>query len=121
MRAVLELTALPSLQRERWEAAVRGVDALLVAGGDTLYLAHWVRESGLLDLVPSLADTVWVGISAGSMVMTPRVGQGNMMAEAEQWVRAIDGPAYAVDDQTAFVVVDGEVEVVSEGTWTRLR
>jgi dipeptidase E len=71
---VLELTALPSIDEERWVPLVRDVDALLVGGGDVLYLCHWMRESGLVDLLPSLGETVWVGLSAGSMVMTPHVG-----------------------------------------------
>jgi dipeptidase E len=33
-----------------------------------------MRESGLAELLPSLPETVWVGVSAGSMVMTPRIG-----------------------------------------------
>lgn len=150
---VLELTALPSLDEERWVPLVREADVLLVAGGDVLYLCHWMRESGLVDLIPSLDDTVWVGLSAGSMVMTPEVGDdfiqwrlpsgddstlglvdfsicphlvpdggpGNTMAEAEEWASTISGPAYVVDDQTAITVVDGNVEVVSEGHWKQLK
>lgn len=76
--AVLELTALPSLDRERWVRAVEETDALLVGGGDALYLSHWMRESGLADLLPSLDDSIWVGLSAGSMVMTPRIGKDFM-------------------------------------------
>lgn len=72
---LLELTALPSIGADRWVPWVREADVLLVDGGDALYLCHWIRESGLADLLPSLTDTVWVGMSAGSMVMTPRVGQ----------------------------------------------
>ena len=72
---VLELTALPSLDEERWVPLVKEVDALLVGGGDVLYLCHWLRESGMVDLIPSLTETVWVGLSAGSMVMTPVVGE----------------------------------------------
>ena len=148
---VLELTALPSIDKDLWVPKVREADALLAAGGDVLYLAHWMRESGLADLLPTL-DTVWVGLSAGSMVLTPRVGDdfvqwrpatggdetlglvdfaicphvngddqpGNTMAEAQEWAAGIEGPAYAVDDETAFVVVDGRVDVVSEGQWTLL-
>ena len=71
---LLELTALPSMSRERWVPWVQEADALLVDGGEATYLCHWMRESGLAELVPSLADTVWVGVSAGSMVMTPRIG-----------------------------------------------
>jgi dipeptidase E len=72
---VLELTALPSIDADRWMPWVRQTDVLLVNGGDALYLAHWVRESGLADLLPSLDDTVWAGFSAGSMVLTPRIGE----------------------------------------------
>jgi len=71
---VLELTALPSIDAENWVPMVQEVDVLLVGGGDSLYLSHWMRESGLADLLPSL-DAVWTGLSAGSMVMTPRIGE----------------------------------------------
>ncbi|SHG18546.1 dipeptidase E [Jatrophihabitans endophyticus] len=71
---LLELTALPSLPREQWLPDVRRADVLLASGGDAVYLAYWMRECGLADLLPSLTDTVWVGMSAGSMVMTPRIG-----------------------------------------------
>ena len=149
---VLELTALPSIDEELWVPTVRGADVLLVGGGDVLYLCHWMRESGLVDLLPELDETVWVGLSSGSMVMTPQVGDdfiqwrppggddstlglvdfsicphvngegrpGNTMAEAESWAAGIDGPAYVVDDETAIRVVDGVVDVVSEGHWTLL-
>ena len=72
---VLELTALPSIDEDRWVPLVRETDVLLVAGGNALYLSHWMRQSGLADLLPSLRETVWVGMSAGSMVMTPRIGE----------------------------------------------
>jgi dipeptidase E len=70
----LELTALPGIDTERWVSWVREADALLVNGGDPMYLCHWMRESGLADLLPSLRDTVYVGLSAGSMVLTPQTG-----------------------------------------------
>jgi dipeptidase E len=146
---MLELTALRSIGDERWVPWVREADALLVNGGDALYLSRWMRESGLADLLPSLRETVWVGFSAGSMVLTPRIGEDfvyspspdtddrtlgvvdfsifphldhpdlpeNTMADAERWAAAIEGPAYAIDDETAIKVVDGAVEVVSEGHW----
>jgi len=72
---VLELTALPSIDEERWVPLVRETDVLLVSGGDALYLCHWMRQSGLADLMPALSETVYVGLSAGSMVMTPRIGE----------------------------------------------
>lgn len=72
---VLELTALPSIKEEVWAAAVREADALLVFGGDVFYLCRWMRESGLANLLPSLRETVYVGISAGSMVTAVTFGE----------------------------------------------
>jgi dipeptidase E len=72
---VLELTALPSIEQEVWASTVRAADALLFWGGDPLYLSHWMRESGLADILPSLGDTVYVGTSAGAMVAAPVFGE----------------------------------------------
>jgi dipeptidase E len=71
---VLELTALPSIDEEQWVPMVQETDALLVNGGDPLYLCYWMRRSGLADLLPSLRESVWVGLSAGSTVMAPSIG-----------------------------------------------
>ncbi|MGI8550189.1 MAG: Type 1 glutamine amidotransferase-like domain-containing protein [Dehalococcoidia bacterium] len=72
---VLELTALPSIDEAHWVPMVQETDALLVGGGDPLYLCYWMRQSGLADLLPSLREAVYVGLSAGSMVMAPNVGE----------------------------------------------
>lgn len=143
---LLELTALPTIGAERWVPWVRDADVLLVDGGDATYLCHWMRESGLADLLPELADTVWVGISAGSMVMTPRIGAefvewagapddrtlglvdfsifphldvfpSNTLVQARRWAGEVGGPAYVLDDRSAVRMVDGVAEVVSEGEW----
>jgi dipeptidase E len=71
---VLELTALPSIDEEQWVPMVQETDVLLADGGDALYLCYWMRQSGLADLLPSL-HAVWVGLSGGSMVMTPSIGE----------------------------------------------
>ena len=142
---ILELTALPTIGRQRWERWVRQADALLCDGGDATYLTYWMRESGLADLLPELTDTVWAGLSAGSMVMTPRIGDDfvawdaapddsalgvvdfsifphlgmtpdHTVEAAQAWAAGLGNPAYVMDDQSALVVVDGEVTVVTEGT-----
>jgi len=71
---VLELTALPSVSREIWEPKLREADVILVNGGDPLYLNHWFKQSGVAELLPSL-KVVYVGLSAGSMIMAPRIGE----------------------------------------------
>jgi dipeptidase E len=123
-----------------------------------------MQQSGVAELLPSLR-AVYVGLSAGSMVMTPNIGEyfaqwtpptngnvssnsavgadvegkdqtlglvdfaifphldnedmrpHNSMADAEKWAARMRVPGYAIDDQTAIKVVDGAVEVVSEGHW----
>ena len=68
---LLELTALPGIKRDMWEPVLEKTDALLVGGGDCQYLCYWMQQSGLLELLPTLLRRmVYVGLSAGSMVMT---------------------------------------------------
>jgi dipeptidase E len=169
---LLELSVLPSIEEAAWVPAVRDADALLVWGGDPLFLANWMRRSGLTDLLPTLrSEAVYVGVSAGSIAATstfvetyvdpPRgtdrplksedvvfstpegdvdrilvTGQGAglvdfaviphlehphhldaSLANAEKWAARIPAPTYAIDDDSAIKVVDGTVDVVSEGQW----
>jgi len=146
---LLELTALPSMKKEIWVPRLQETDALLVGGGDCQYLTYWMQQSGLAELLPSLLQkTVYVGLSAGSMIMT-RFGTTygnhtlpaesdkclglldfaihphldyeafpeNSMANIEKLATTLPMASYAIDDQTAIKVVDGEVEVISEGHW----
>jgi dipeptidase E len=146
---VLELTALPTIGAERWMPWVQAADVLLVDGGEATYLAYWIRQSGLADLLPALDDTVWVGVSAGSMVLTPRIGSqfvewaqadsdqalgvvdfsifphldvfpDNSLANARRWATELGGPAYVIDDQPASAVAAGKIDVISEGRWELL-
>ncbi|HEY1388037.1 MAG TPA: Type 1 glutamine amidotransferase-like domain-containing protein [Ktedonobacterales bacterium] len=173
---VLDLTALPSIDDAAWIPTVRETDALLFWGGDPLYLSHWMRQSGLADLLPKLPrEAVYVGVSAGSMAAGATIGetyldrprasgealtsedivfatpQGDIRrflvtahgvglvdfaviphldhedhpdasaANAELWAARLQAhapvPAYAIDDQTAIQVVDGAVDLISEGHW----
>jgi dipeptidase E len=146
---LLELTALPSIKPELWVPKLQETDALLVGGGDCQYLTYWMQQSGLADLLPSLLHKmVYVGLSAGSMIMTSfgtTYGNHTLPAESDKCLRVVDFaihphldyeqfpenslanleklaatlpmPSYAIDDQTAIKVVDGVVEVISEGHW----
>src|ERR1700716_2751672 len=57
---VLELTALPGIDKERGVRRVKPTDVLLVEAGDPLYLCYWMRQSCLADLLPSLREMVYV-------------------------------------------------------------
>jgi dipeptidase E len=68
---VLELSVLPSIEQDAWLPAVREADAILVCGGDPMFLANWMRRSGLAAILPTLRDdAVYVGVSAGSIAAT---------------------------------------------------
>jgi dipeptidase E len=114
-------------------------------------LLYWIHQSGLAALFPSLRDTIWVGVSAGSLVMTPNVWEefvygspltggdkalglvdfslflhldhaampDHSMANGERWAAGMPVPCYVIDDETAIRVVDGTIEVISEGHWKR--
>ena len=169
---LLELSVLPSIAEAAWVPAVREADALLVGGGDPLFLTNWMRRSGLTDLLPTLRpEAVYVGVSAGSIaaastfvetyVDPPRANDGPLksepivfatpdgdvdrilvtgrgaglvdfaviphyehphhpdasLANAARWASHIPAPTYAIDDDTAISVVEGAVQVVSEGHW----
>jgi dipeptidase E len=99
--ALLELTALPSVRRENWVPTIQGADALLVWGGNVMYLKYWMRQSGLADLLPTLENLVYVGVSAGSIVMTP------FNCDAESNLRfAPDGSDMTVGSESALGFVD---------------
>jgi dipeptidase E len=147
--ALLELSALPTLKKEHWLPALEEADALLVGGGDCQYLTYWMQHSGVADLLPSLLQKiVYVGLSAGSMIMTtygttyknhtlsPESAKSlgivniaihphldyeafpqNSMANLEKLATTLPMPSYLIDDQTAIKVVDGKIDVVSEGKW----
>jgi len=98
---LLELTALTSIRPDSWIPVLEETDALLVWGGDVLYLHHWMRRSGLADLLPSLEHLVYVGVSAGSIVMTPH----NCDAESNlEWVPPDSD--MALGPETALGLVD---------------
>ncbi|MGC3944424.1 MAG: Type 1 glutamine amidotransferase-like domain-containing protein [Chryseolinea sp.] len=146
---LLELSALPTMKKEIWIPMLEETDALLVGGGDCQYLCYWMQQSGLTDLLPKLLDkTVYVGLSAGSMIMT-RYGTtygnhtlppesvkslgivdfaihphldykdfpDNSFENVKKLAATLPMKSYAIDDNTAIKVINGNIEVVSEGNW----
>jgi dipeptidase E len=97
---VLELTALPSIEEAAWVPTVREADALLAWGGDPVFLAGWMRRSGLTDLLPALRpEAVYVGVSAGSIAAA-----GTFVETYTEPPRGTDGPLKSEN-----VVFEGDV------------
>ena len=170
---ILELTTLGSIEREVWIDTVLSADALLVWGGDPVFLAYWMKHSGLGEVLRGApGDLVYVGVSAGAMatastfgevyqevprcsgervssqqirfdlvdgrrdltlVMAQGLGLTDFsiiphvefddprdVANAELWASRLPLASYALDDDSAVRVLDGSVEVISEGCWRLL-
>ena len=153
----LDIVDISALPKSVWQKRLEAADIIFVSGGNTFHLMHWVRASGLEEVLPELLKTrVYVGVSAGSMITNPNIRCSlSEKGVAEEIHGAIeDGglslvdfliephinnayfpeltfeyvqnestettlPIYALDDQSAIQVVDGEVTVVSEGEWKR--
>ncbi len=101
---ILELTALPSIDEAAWVPTVREADALLVWGGDPLFIANWMRRSGLTGLLPTLrSEAVYVGVSAGSMAAT-----STFVETYTEAPRGKDGPLKSED--IVFATPQGDVK-----------
>jgi dipeptidase E len=169
---ILELSVLPSINKDIWVPTLAEADALLVWGGDPLFISYWMQQSGLTDLLPSLlGKLVYVGVSAGSIAVASLFAEtyseqrfcagspltsgeivfssakgdvsgtlvtangigltefaviphfenknhfGSSSVNAEKWASKLPVPVYAIDEDTAIKVNDGDVEIVSEGQW----
>jgi len=101
---VLELTALPSIEEAAWVPTLRDADALLVWGGDPLFLANWMRRSGLTGLLSTLhSEAVYVGVSAGSIAATSTFVETYVEPPREK-----DGPLKSED--IVFATPQGDVD-----------
>jgi len=165
---VLDIAVKSNWDKKLWWHIIGEADVIQMGGGNSAYLSYWLQKSGLFEALPELLKTkVYVGISAGSMVLTagltsanigesddpadyevnlrdPRVAAGelsdktlgltdflfrphwgksdpkyaNLNGEAvRRAYKVLQKPIYLVDDDTAIKIVDGEVEVISEGKW----
>jgi dipeptidase E len=154
---VIDIVDISAIPKELWLPRLQAADVLLVEGGDASYLMYWFEKSGLKELLPKMLETkVYVGISAGSMIMGSGLdssmveelyleavmhseeddGMGIIDALIRPHLNSLDYPKmnldymekmskefpdtfYAIDDNTAIKVVDGKMEVVSEGVWKK--
>jgi dipeptidase E len=100
---LLELSVLPSIDKEKWLPTLAEADALLVWGGDPLFISYWMQQSGLTDLLPSLLDKlVYVGVSAGSITVA------SLFAETYSAERACAGSPLT-SEEIVFSMANGEV------------
>lgn len=72
--AEIDIVDISALPKSVWQKRLETADVIFVSGGNTFHLMHWVRASGLAELLPALLETrVYVGVSAGSMIAAPSI------------------------------------------------
>lgn len=161
----VDLIELTALSPRAIADALDDKDVILIGGGNSFYLSYWLQKTGLFERLPELLKTkVYVGISAGSMIMGESLvlssqAQNNIQAfEDEEYevavstgeasgktlrlvplifrphlnsrwapnatneaiaqkAAAMSAKVYALDDDSALKIVDGTLEVISEGEW----
>lgn len=71
---LLDIVDFSALPKELWFPRLQHVDVIVVSGGLTEYLIESVRKNGFdTELVQLLEKKVYVGISAGGMILSPIV------------------------------------------------
>lgn len=67
----VDIVDISALEKDIWLPRLKKANVIFVGGGDTVYLNKWITKSGLVDELPKLLrDKVYVGISAGSIVLS---------------------------------------------------
>ncbi|MDD5464268.1 MAG: Type 1 glutamine amidotransferase-like domain-containing protein [Candidatus Moranbacteria bacterium] len=151
---IVDISALP---KDVWLPRLGEADIFYFEGGNTFHLMHWIEKSGLKDLLPEMLKTkVYVGVSAGSMVVCKNLdlstserlydekvdegakdeGLGYVdflvrphlnspyfpklnLENLEKMSQEFPDSFYAIDDQTAIKIIDGKMEIISEGVWKK--
>lgn len=72
--AYFDVMDISAVSREIWLPSFNKADVLVFGGGNVNYLLGWIKKSGLKEMLPELLKTkVYVGISAGSMVIARNI------------------------------------------------
>lgn len=67
----IDIADISAVSKEVWLPKLKEADVLFFEGGDEYYLMEWINKSGLVGLLRELLKTrVYVGLSAGSMVVS---------------------------------------------------
>lgn len=150
-----DIVDIAAVDQKFWKPRLQDADVLYVSGGNEFFLMHHIQQSGLESFLQDWLETkVWVGVSAGSMVMGKRIQPkfSQLIYDEEivapfdnvttfleyvdfaikphmnsphfpkaseehlkEYASQIPGVFYGIDDQSAIKVVDGKVEVVTQG------
>lgn len=153
----VEVADISILDKKDWFPILKRANVIFVGGGNTTYLLNEVKKSGLdRELKNLLSERVYVGISAGSMILSktiqtsleylfrlyddesenPPLGLGFIDFDIrphlnsshfekvteknlDKLFKNFSNTLYVLDDDSAVLVDDSKIEVISEGKWIK--
>ena len=150
----VDIVDISAISKDMWLPRLESANVILCGGGNPFHLMHWINASGLRKILPELLKTrLYVGISAGSMVMCPNLSlsssnliYGDKLGRDMPGLNYVDfyikphynsisfskardeflkplaqglGELYALDDESGIKVIEGSVEIISEGKWKK--
>lgn len=151
----VDIVDISAMSKKLWLPRLEQAEVLFFGGGNTFHLMHWMKESGLMEILPELLETkVYAGISAGSCITGPTIYNSvqNLFGEKYELeikeglnlvdfqfiphlnspyfdkirkenldlaAKKLEEPVYALDDQSALIMHDDKIRIVSEGEWHR--
>jgi dipeptidase E len=81
----IDIVDIAAISQKVWQPRLEKADVIMVGGGNTSYLMGQIKKSGLAAVLPTLLETrVYVGISAGSMVVAPKLKEKEMQRLYEE-------------------------------------
>ena len=152
---IVDIVDISAISKDLWLPRLKKADAMVVGGGDTIYLMEQIKKSGFdKELEELLKTRIYVGISAGGMVtnktiklsselifdegiegkeypgmglvdfyVRPHLNSEYFPKMRNEFLKEIapkfDGDLYALDDDSAVIIENGKVEIVSEGKWIK--
>ncbi len=115
---------LPELLGERVYFGISAGSAMVTPGQN--YDPERLEREGIYyddeyeEAAPKEAGSAW-GMGLVGFALRPHLNAGYFpmanMGMMERAAAKLDYPLYAIDDETAIKVVNGEIEVISEGEW----
>jgi dipeptidase E len=151
----IDIADISAGSKDLWLAKLEDADVLYFAGGKRYHLMEWLVRTGLSEtLATLLAEKVYAGMSAGSMVtgkdlglvlshslynddldrkeelpglgyvdfrFLPHFNNPYFKKLTKESIEAAIGnlkeTIYAMDDNSALQIIDGQVTVIGEGDW----
>jgi dipeptidase E len=91
----VDIVDISAVNKKVWLPKLQKVNVIVVGGGNTEYLMKCIVSSGLKDELPKLLkERIYVGISAGSIVMSKTLNASSEFLYGDETKKAVAGLGY---------------------------